>query len=151
MWNCENIVKKISFFTTFFKSYIMPKVWRQTSVGNLWRIILIKKKNWNSRLFWVSFSFTRVFTNLTGKYNTCITSLITWKQNKNVVQGRSVRLNQSLCWTTRPKRLYYPNQLSTKCVDESFYSWLTVPPRHSRRAALNSPFSILNFLDSGRK
>ena len=39
------------------------------------------------------------------------------------VSGQS----QSL-WTTKPKDYYHPNQLSTRCVVESFSSWLTVPP-----------------------
>ena len=36
------------------------------------------------------------------------------------------RLSQSL-WTTKTKNFYHPNQLSTRCLVESFNSWLTVP------------------------
>ena len=37
------------------------------------------------------------------------------------------RLSQGL-WTTTPKNFYHPNQHSTRCVLESFNSWLTVRP-----------------------
>ena len=45
------------------------------------------------------------------------------------------RLSQSL-WITTPKNFYHPNQLSIRCVVESFNSWWTVLV--SRRAGLTS-------------
>ena len=49
-----------------------------------------------------------------------------------------VKLSQGL-WTTTLKKFYHPNQLSTRCVIESFNSWLLyLSVSSSRHAGLTS-------------
>ena len=68
----------------------------------------------------------------TGKLSYCCHDKNEFKLKKlaRLSQGR---------WTTTPNNIYHPNQLSTRCVVESFDSWLTVRLCvASRRAGLTS-------------
>ena len=52
------------------------------------------------------------------------------KKRKKILEAFAMiiaRLSQGLWTTTTPKNFYHPNQLSTRCVVESFNFRLTVP------------------------